>query len=431
MIFLVALALILVNGFFVAVEFAYTASRRHVLEERAEAGSRFARYALSSMDELPLTFAGAQLGVAAASLALGSVLEPSIGHLFEGLFENFGLPSGVSSAVAVTLALIIAAFFHNVFGEMAPKNATITAPERVALLVAGPFRVFITVLRPIIAALTWIALQLLRLFGVSSAQSVEVSHSAEDIANLVKAVGAAGAIDASSSQLLSAAASFSETSVAEVMAPRPDLVALPANSNISEFEQTMMATGHSRIPVFGDDLDDVKGFVHIKDLLSLDESRLSRPLDQKLIREVPAVPETMSIAPVMELMKNNRTHIAIAIDEHGSTSGLITLEDIAEELVGEIRDEHDARQVREVRPVGRNRYLVAGSCRPERLEVTGVRIEAGPYDTIGGYIMSELGRVPDYGDAIAGENFTMSVRRMDGRRVREVQLEVTPAPQEG
>lgn len=428
MIFLVAVGLIVVNGFFVAVEFAYTASRRHILEEKAEAGSRFARYALSSMDELPLTFAGAQLGVAAASLALGSVLEPSIGHLLENLFDRTGLPSGVSAAIAVTLGLIIAAFFHNVFGEMAPKNATITAPERVAMIVSGPFKIFITVLRPIVATLTWVALSLLRLFGVTSAQSVEVSHSAEDIANLVKAVGATGVIDASSSQLLSAAASFSETSVAEVMAPRPDLVALPTNANISEFEHTMMATGHSRIPVFGDDLDDVKGFVHIKDLLSVNESGLSRPIDQQLIRDVPVIPETMSIAPVMELMRNNRTHIAIAIDEHGSTAGLITLEDIAEELVGEIRDEHDARQVREIRTAGRNRYLVAGSCRPDRLEFAGIRLEEGPYETVGGYIMSEMGRIPNHGDVVTGENFKMTVRRMDGRRVREVQLEVTPQP---
>lgn len=426
MIFLLAVGLIIVNGFFVAVEFAYTASRRHVLEEKAEAGNRFARYALQSMDELPITFAGAQLGVAAASLALGAVLEPSIGHVLEDLLGSAGLPVGVAATVAVVVALIIAAFFHNVFGEMAPKNATITAPERVAVIVSGPFKLFITVLRPIVASLTWIALSLLRLLGVKSAQSVEITHSSEDIAQLVETVGATGAIDASSSQLLSAAVTFSETSVSEVMAPRPDLVALAASSPVSEVEQTMMATGHSRIPVFGEDLDDILGFIHIKDLLDLGEGDQSQPLGSRLIREVPIIPETMSIAPVMELMRQNRTHIAIAIDEHGSTAGLVTLEDIAEELVGEIRDEHDIREVMEIRPAGRNRYLVAGSCRPERLETIGVFVEEGPYETVGGFIMAEMGRIPRYGDVVTGETYKMTVRRMDTRRVREVQLEVQP-----
>lgn len=424
MIFALALGLILVNGFFVSVEFAYTASRRHVLEGQAQSGSRFARYALESMDELPLTFAGAQLGVAAASLALGSVMEPSIGHLLEDLFGSFGMPSGVSATLAVALALLIASFFHNVFGEMAPKNATITAPERAALIVAGPFKVFMTVLRPIIYVLTATALGILRLFGVKSSQTIEIRHSVEDIANLVETVGATGVIDASSSRLLSAAVSFSETTVAEVMAPRPDLVATPMTSLISDVELTMMATGHSRIPVYGEDLDDIMGFVHAKDLLSVDGPGREEPLTPRLVRTVPTVPESMSIAPVMELMRENRTHIAIAIDEHGSTAGLITLEDIAEELVGEIRDEHDLREVTEIRPAGKDRYLVAGSCRPDRLNEIGARIEEGPYETLGGFIMAELGRIPRHGDIVTGTNFVMTVRRMDRRRVREVHLEL-------
>ncbi len=424
MIFVLAIALIIVNGFFVAVEFAYTASRRHVIEEYAEGGNRFARYALSSMDELPITFAGAQLGVAAASLALGSVMEPSIGHLLEDVFDSAGMPTGVSATVSVALALLIASFLHNVFGEMAPKNATITDPERVALFVAGPFKLFITVLRPLVAALTWIALGLLRLFGVTTAQSVETVHSAEDIANLVQTVGATGAIDASSSQLLSAAVSFSETSVSEVMAPRPDLVAVPVDTTVADVERTMMATGHSRVPVYGETLDDVRGFIHVKDLLTIDEGTRHQSIATHLIRDVPIVPETMSIAPVMEMMRDSRTHVAVAIDEHGSTAGLITLEDIAEELVGEIRDEHDIREVMEVRPAGRNRYLVAGSCRPDRLEGLDIKLDDGPYETVGGFIMSELGRIPRHGDVVVGDNYRMTVRRMDRRRVREVQMEV-------
>ncbi len=421
---LFAVFLIIVNGFFVAVEFAFTASRPQHLEEMAEKGSRLARLALASMHELPVTFAGAQLGVAGASLTLGFIMEPTLGRFFEDLFQLFPLPSEVVVTLGVTLALLVTAFFHNVIGEMAPKNATITAPEKAALIVAGPFRAYVTVFRPIIVALTWVATGILRLFGVTPRQSIESTHSAADIASLVKFVRAKGVIEDASSRLLGAAIAFRDTSVAEVMAPRPDLVALPVRTAAADFERTVVATGHTRIPVFGDDLDDIKGFVHAKDLLTVPDARRNSPIDESLIREVPIVPESMSVAPVMELMKTNRTHIAIAIDEHGSTAGLVTLEDIAEELVGEIRDEHDIREVMEIRPAGRNRYLVAGQVRIEKLDEVGIHIHDGAYETIGGFLMHRLGRVPKRGDTVNMDDFELTVRRMDGRRIRELELTI-------
>lgn len=423
---LIAIFLIFVNGFFVAVEFAFTASRRERLEERQEQGSRIAGMALASMNELPVTFAGAQLGVAAASLALGFVMEPALGGLFEDLFHSAGLPTGVALTLGVVLALLITAFFHNVIGEMAPKNATITAPERAALLLAAPFRIYVTIFRPIIVALTWVAVGILRIFGVNPRQALETTHSASDIASMVKTIGADGIIEASSSRLLSAAIAFRNASVSEVMAPRPDLVARPNSATPEEFEETIVATGHSRIPVFGDDLDDIRGFVHAKDLLSVSESDHTSPLSETMLREVLIVPETMSVAPVMEMMKEYRTHLAIAVDEHGSTAGMVTLEDIAEELVGEIRDEHDIREVMEVRPAGRDRYLVAGQARIERLQDIDVRIPDGSYETLGGYVMFELGRIPNRGDSVVGDGYSLTVRRMDGRRVREIELRVIP-----
>ena len=427
---LFAVVLIIVNGFFVAVEFAFTASRRERLEEAAAGGSRLARLALASMNELPVTFAGAQLGVAGASLALGFVMEPALGGLFEELFSLVGLPEGVVVGLGVGLALLITAFFHNVIGEMAPKNATIAAPERAALILAAPFRVYVTILRPVIVALTWAASTVLRLFGVKAKQSVEATHSAADIAALVKSVGADGVIEATSSRLLSAAIAFREASVAEVMAPRPDLVALPLDASAADFERVVVETGHTRIPVFDENLDGVSGFIHAKDLLRVATDDLDRPISRDLIRTVPLVPETMSIAPVMEMMKDSRTHVAIAIDEHGTTSGLVTLEDIAEELVGEIRDEHDIREVMEIRSAGRDRFLVAGQTRIEKLATIGVEIPDGAYETVGGYIMHRLGRIPRRGDQVISDTFNLGVRRMDGRRVREVvlTLDLSPGP---
>jgi CBS domain containing-hemolysin-like protein len=419
---LLAVALVIFNGFFVAVEFAFTASRKESLESLADDGNRFARLALASMNELPVTFAGAQLGVAAASLALGFVIENSLETAFEDFFHWLGLPGGAVTALSVLTALLIVSFVHNVFGEMAPKNATIAAPERAALLLAGPFRLYVNVLRPIIFSLTWIATGLLRLFGVKPRQTIESTHTAADIAALVKTVGKRGIIEDASTQLLTAAIGFRETSVAEVMAPRPDLVALPAVSTTLQFENTVVSTGHSRIPVYGETLDDIRGFVHAKDLLQVKDGSEENPIPETMIRQLPVVPELMSVAPVMEMMRSTRTHIAVAIDEHGTTAGIVTLEDIAEELVGEIRDEHDIREVMEIRPAGRDRFLVAGQTRVDRLEEVGAELPSGGYETVGGFLMEQLGRVPRHGDTVSTKGFEMSVRRMDGRRVREVEL---------
>jgi CBS domain containing-hemolysin-like protein len=429
---LLTLLLVLANGFFVSVEFAYTASRRHQLEELAQKGNRLARWALASMDDLPVTFAGAQLGIAAASLALGFVIESSMESSLEGFYLTLGLPQGSVATAAVVTALILVSFVHNVFGEMAPKNATIAAPERAALALAAPFRAYLVVFRPVILALSWLAGAVLRLFGVQTRHSVEMSHSAEDIATLVATIGAGGVIDPNSSRLLTAALKFRRTLVSEVMVPRPDLVALPITAKAAEIEETVVRTGHSRIPVYGRDLDDIRGFVHAKDLLAIPPEKQNQPIDPKLIRPVPVVPETTPVSPVMEMMRSEGVHLAVAIDEHGGVSGLVTLEDIAEELVGEIRDEHDIREVMEIRPAGKDRYLVAGQTRVDRLKEVGVDIPGGEYETVGGYIMAELGRVPRRGDAVTTRAFEIAVRRLDGRRIREVELRVleqTPTEQ--
>ncbi|TDI50474.1 MAG: DUF21 domain-containing protein, partial [Acidobacteria bacterium] len=245
---LVAVSLVLVNGFFVAVEFAFTASRRPVLEERETSGSRLARWALASMNELPVTFAGAQLGIAGASLALGFVIENSLEVAFHGLYDALGLPNGVVTTLSLVTALLIVAFVHNVLGEMAPKNATIAAPERIALIVSAPFRGYVTILRPIIFALSWTAGGVLRIFGVQTRHAVEIALSAEDIATLVKTIGAGGVIDPGSSRLLTSALKFQDTVVSEVMVPRPDLIAVSIKESAAEVECTVVETGYSRIP---------------------------------------------------------------------------------------------------------------------------------------------------------------------------------------
>ena len=425
---LVAITLVVVNGFFVAVEFAFTASRRPTMEEMAAAGNRFARWAVASMNELPVTFAGAQLGIAGASLGLGFVIENSLEVAFHGFYDFFGLPSGAVTTLSLLTALVIVSFVHNVFGEMAPKNATIAAPERAALIVAAPFRAYVTVFRPIIFTLSSTAAGVLRLFGVRTRNAVEVAHSADDIATLVKTIGAGGVIDPSSSRLLTSALKFQDTVVSEVMVPRPDLVAMPASATAAEFEEMMVNTGHSRIPVHTGDLDDIIGFVHVKDLMGVRDEVRDRPISPDLIRETLYVPESAHIRSVLDEMRESRIHFAIVIDEHGSTAGIITMEDIAEELVGEIRDEHDPRERRLARTYD-GRIVASGLLRPDQLAQYGVDLPEGDYETIGGLIMDRLGRLPSVGDVIEEGEWRLRVTRTDGRRVSAVEL--NPLPKAG
>lgn len=425
---LAAVLLLLINGFFTSVELSLTASRRPTLETMARSGNRFAGWALAAMNELPVTFAGAQLGIAASSLSLGFLIEASFEAGFESLYLSLGLPPGTIPTLAVVTALLVMTFVHNVFGDMAPKNVAIAAPERTALIVAAPFRAYVTLLRPIILALSWVAGAVLRAFGIRTSPTVEITHSAEDIAALLGTIGSGEVIDPSSARLLGAALRLRNTLVSEVMVPRPDLVAMPLSATASSLERTMVSTGHSRIPVYGDDLDDIRGYVHAKDLLTMDAGRRDRPVGLDLIRGVPVVPETASISPVLEMMRSGGSHLALVVDEHGGVAGLITLEDIAEELVGDIRDEHDIREVMEVRPAGRDRYLVAGQTRVDRMAELGAPLPEGDYETVGGYLMARLGRVPEHGDSVSEDHFEMTVRRMEGRRVREVEVRLLARP---
>jgi CBS domain containing-hemolysin-like protein len=310
-----------------------------------------------------------------------------------------------------------------VVGEMAPKNIAISAPERSALTMALPFRGFIILFRPLIWALNASANGILRLFGVPPADSLEVGHSAEDLAVIIATGRQEGVIEDFAHRLLTGAIIFGDLDASEVMVPRPDIDAAPSNASVAEIQELMRVTGHSRIPIHGGDLDDILGLVHVKDFM-VDDVDLDAPLEENLIREALVVPETAPLRSVLTEMRQGRSHLAVVVDEHGSTAGIITLEDIAEELVGEIADEHDPREQRvSVEPGGR--IIASGTVRPDELSRYGVVLSTGDYETIGGLVMDRLGRVPRRGDRIEDRGWRLRVRSTDGRRVGEV--EITPS----
>lgn len=413
--------LLLANGFFVAAEFAFTAARREVVEELPGRG---AVAAVGIMRNLSTALAGAQVGITIATLLLGFVAEPAVAGLIELAFGWLSIPPAVLHTIAFVVALLIVVFLHMVIGEMAPKNIAIATPERLAVWLGLPFHWYMVVFKPLVVSLNWLANGFLRLFGIEPRDELETTHSAEDLASVIAAGRQEGVIEEFASKLLSGAIRFSERDASEVMVPRPDIVALSTTSTPAQLEQLIIEEGLSRIPIYGSNIDDLVGFVHAKDLLDVADEDHDEPLDSQLIRPLLAVPESASIRLLLNEMQRSGRHLALIVDEHGGTAGLLTLEDIAEELVGDIRDEYDEGESTPRQLTGRDRYQVPGAIRPDELRtLTGLKLPAGEYETLGGFVMDRLGRIARRGDKLDVDNWIILVKKMDGRRVTEIELQ--------
>ncbi|MGH9247581.1 MAG: hemolysin family protein [Acidimicrobiales bacterium] len=339
---LLALFLLVANGFFVAVEFALVASRQTKLERLAEEGSRTAGLALRANRQLSLQLAGAQLGITMASLGLGAVAEPAVARLLESAIEAFAeLPEGVLHTISFTIALAIVVFAHMVVGEMVPKNIAITDPERVARWLAVPNHVYVLVFRPVIRVLNALANGGVRLLGVEPRDHLGGGHTADELATMLAASREEGLVEEVAHQLLTGALDFGGRPVGEVMMPRGEVVFVARDATVEEAERVVVERGLSRLPVVGDDVDDVIGFVHAKDLLTIPASARDRPIPFGRIRRMPVVPATRSLDDVLVAMRRSRTHLAAVVDGDGHTLGIATLEDVLEELIGGIRDETD------------------------------------------------------------------------------------------
>jgi CBS domain containing-hemolysin-like protein len=420
--------LLFANGFFVASEFAYITARRNVLEQRA---TRASRTSVGLMKELSLSLAAAQLGITICSLLLGYVAEPAVASIIERAVGSLiDIPERALHTIALAIALTIVVFLHMVIGEMAPKNVAIAAPERAAVAMALPFRAFIVVFKPLIVVLNGIANGVLRLLGVKPADTLETTHSAEDLAVVIATGRQEGIIEDFTHRLLAGAIMFNDRDAYEVMVPRPDVEALDRTATVRDLEEVIHRSGHSRIPIHTGDLDDVLGFVHVKDLLDIDDRDRERTIPDSMIRPMMVVPESAHMNDVLTEMRRTRNHIAIVVDEHGGSAGIITMEDIAEELVGDIRDEHDPRTVPNSR-LADGRLVISGSTRRDDTPSLGLTLPEGPYETVGGFVMDRIGRIPTIGDVVDEGSHRIRVRAMDGHRVAEVELLETGPPPDG
>jgi CBS domain containing-hemolysin-like protein len=335
-------ALLLANGFFVAVEFALIASRRTKLESLAEDGSTRARMALGSMRHLNLQLAGAQLGITMASLVLGYVAEPTVAGLIEGAVDRFvELPEGLLHTIGFIVALTIVAFLHMVIGEMVPKNIAIAAPERTLLLLTLPNRAYVTVFGPLLRVLNGLANAGVRLLGIEPQDELSTSASAEELAVMLGASRDKGLIEEVAHQLLTGALDLGDRSITTVLVPTSEVVWLPRSATPEEAEALVVSSGHTRLLVAGSGVDDVLGFVHAKDLLTVSEAARDRPLPLGRVRRMLVVGEDTSLDDALLAMQQARIHVAVVTDRAGRTLGIATLEDVIEALVGDIRDESD------------------------------------------------------------------------------------------
>jgi CBS domain containing-hemolysin-like protein len=420
----IGVLLLVLNGFYVAAEFSLMATRRTELEGRADQGDRRARIALASMRELPTMLAGAQLGITMASLGLGFVAEPALEHVLVDVLHVADLPEGVEHAVALAIALAITTFLHTVVGEMVPKNIAISAPSPTLLVLAPAFRAYVLLFRPVVAALNWMGNATVRLVGVRPRAEFVDAHTAEEIAAILDEARREGSIDLDDHQLLARALGIGSLDARAVMVPRPDVVALPRSAPAAAFADAVLRTGHTRIPVYEGTVDQIDGFVHAKDLLALDPAILDdpdAPLPDHAVRSILVVPESVALDDLLLRMRRERRHLALVVDEHGGSAGIVTLEDILEELVGEITDEFDQRTRRTRRAGGR--YLAPGGLRGDELaDEVGLHLPEGDYETVAGFLLAELGRIPDRGDEVRHDGWTIQVRRMDGHRVDLVAL---------
>jgi CBS domain containing-hemolysin-like protein len=424
----VAVGLLALNGVFTATEIALVTARRARIEEAGAHGDRRARGALRALSDLPTAFSATQLGATMTSLGLGAVAEPALAALLLTVFEPLGWASGVSTIVAIGLALTVVMFLHMVVGDMAPKNLAIARAEAVTLAVAAPFRGFVTVFRPLIALLELATRGVLLLLRVQPVAQRDLAHTPEELSLVLAESRRRGTIPPTDARTMDAALRLAEIDAGAAMTPRADVVAIPDDASLGELLDTAASTGFTRLPVYHGSLDSVVGLVHVKDALLA-----SAGTDPgALVRPIVAVPESVDLEQLLPDLLEDRHHLVLVVDEYGATAGVLTLEDVLEELVGDIADEFDAQSMPRRRDA--RSWDVPGTLRRDELaRLTGLRLEADDLETetVSGWLVEQLGRLPRIGDAIEHEGWRLVVRSLDGLRAGDVHIEAPTADADG
>lgn len=429
---LVALLLCIACGAFVAAEFSLTTVERSELERAVERGERGADSALAAVRTLTFQLSGAQLGITVTGLVIGMISKPSIAVLLEGPFEAIGLSATTASSTALVLSTVLSTVVLMVIGELVPKNWAISSPLALAKRVATMQRVFSRAFKPLISHLNTTANHMVRRLGMEPAEELASARTPQELVALARHSAKAGALEKDTAELFVRTLNLADLTAENVMTPRVQVTALDVQTTAEDVANATLATGLSRFPVYRGSLDTVVGTVHIKDVLALPaEQRRRHPVSQ-LLREPLLVPESLTVDRLLDRLSGKQT-MAVVIDEYGGTAGVVTLEDIVEEVVGEVRDEHDPHETADLAPAGtdgsgRPLYSADGAARTDQLERIGLRVPDGPYETLAGLIATELGRIPAVGDSLELGGWQLDVLNADGRRAARVLLHAPADP---
>ncbi|WKU43701.1 hemolysin family protein [Streptomyces sp. VNUA116] len=427
----VALLLTLACAVFVAAEFSLTTVERADLERAAENGERGAAGAIQAVRSLTFQLSGAQLGITVTGLIIGMISKPSIAALLTGPMEAIGLGAAAASSTALVLATVLSTVVLMVVGELVPKNWAISRPLPVAKRVAGPQRAFSAAFRPLIRHLNNTANRTLHRMGLEPAEELASARGPQELAALARHSAKEGTLEADAAELFVRTLSLADLTAENVMTPRVQVIALDAQATAEDVANATRATGLSRFPVYRNNLDTVVGIAHIKDVLAIPADRRPRHPVASILREPLLVPESLTVDRLLDRLSGKRT-MAVVIDEYGGTAGVVTLEDIVEEVVGEVRDEHDPREVLDLAPTGtdpggRPLYDADGAARTDQLEIIGLRAPDGPYETLAGLVATELGRIPVRGDTVEVAGWRVDVVDATGHRAARVRLTGPPA----
>ncbi len=409
-------ALTLGTAVFVAGEFSLVTLDPATVDALGpdDRGARRVRRALRS---LSTQLSGAQVGITATTILLGYLTQPAVGRLLSAALEG-PVPAGVATAISVVGALVLVNGFSMVVGELIPKNLALAAPMGTARAITGFQLGFTRVFAPLIALFNGSANWLLRRAGVEPREELSGSRSASELAALVRRSAEQGTLDEGTATLLTNSLDFTELTAVDVMTDRLRLVTVRRDDTAADVLRAARASGHSRFPVIGESSDDIVGVVHLRRAVAVPYERRDEVPAAALVDEVPRVPETVHLGPLLVELRGRGPQMAVVVDEYGGTSGVVTLEDVVEELVGEVADEHDrARSSAARRPDGS--WGFPGVLRPDELEeITGLVVpDDGPYETLGGLVMARLGRIPAVGDAVEVAGVRLEVEQMAGRRV--------------
>jgi CBS domain containing-hemolysin-like protein len=427
---LLVVILVLANGFFVASEFALVGVRRSRIESLAGKGDARAGRLLGLLNNLNAYISATQLGITLASLGLGWIGEPAIAHLLEEPLKG-RVNDTVLHTLSFAIAFSIITFLHIVLGELAPKTIALERAEKTALAIAWPMEMFHTILRWPIRLLDWAGTRTVRLFGLHPTSEHGSIYTEDELRQLINASRDSGHLEEEEQELINRVFDFSDAEVREAMIPRTTVAAIPVTSTLAEVEETFCETGYSRLPVYREQLDDIVGVLFMKDIMPCLRTSGRKEFNMEAMLHPPMfVPATARLGSVLAQMQAARTHLAFAVDEHGGIEGILTLEDLLEEIVGEIDDEYDEEVRAQI--IEENGYYVLDGMLAVRDANRKFKLklpEDAGYTTLAGFLLARAGHILTQGETVEHDGATFTVERVDRHRIRRVRFTPAPSPE--